>query len=157
MFHIGGATQHPPLPEPGQLSEMGIDFIRQCLTIDPVQRPTAVALMNHPWMLDFREKLHSYEEAENMTATPAIPNEGAFEAATVARQAAILQEQETELIQAQSPDMSPLETPEGSTDSPGSEPPLPGGDLGPLSSSSSGEDSSGSGSSPEPLHLHPHS
>ena len=160
MFHIGVATQHPPLPEPGQLSELGIDFIRQCLTIDPVQRPTAIELMNHPWMLDFREKLHSYEEAENMAAggaSPPIAAEGQFEAATVARQAAILQEQETELIQAQSPDMSPLETPEGSTDSPGSEPPLPGGELGPLSSSSSGEDSSGSGSSPEPLHLHPHS
>ena len=68
MFHIGVATQHPPLPEPGQLSEMGIDFIRQCLTIDPVQRPTAVELMDHPWMLDFREKLHSYEEAEKMAA-----------------------------------------------------------------------------------------
>ena len=48
MFHIGVATHHPPLPEPGQLSEMGIDFIRQCLTIDPVQRPTAVELSNSP-------------------------------------------------------------------------------------------------------------
>ena len=42
---------------------MGIDFIRQCLTIDPVQRPTTVELVNHPWMLDLREKLLSYEEA----------------------------------------------------------------------------------------------
>ena len=149
MFHIGVATQHPPLPEPGQLSEMGIDFIRQCLTIDPVQRPTAVELMNHPWMLDFREKLHSYEEAENMTSTPAIPNEGAFEAATVARQAAILQEQETELIQAQSPTLSPLETPEGSSSS--SSEPLGGSSPDPLSSSPSpGESSPSDSSSPEP-------
>ncbi len=152
MFHIGITTQHPPLPEPGQLSEMGIDFIRQCLIIDPVQRPTAIELMNHPWMLDFREKLHNYEEAENMAAgsSPPISAEGSFfENATVARQAAILQEQETELIQAQSPDMSPLETPEGSSgssDSLGSD--LQSGPE-PTSSPSSNEDSSGSSPSPE--------
>ncbi|KAI0828348.1 kinase [Trametes gibbosa] len=120
MFHIGVATQHPPLPEPGQLGAMGIDFIRQCLTIDPVLRPNAIELMNHPWMLDFREKLRSYEESENAaSSTPAdlSAESGTFEAATVARQAAILQEQETELMQAQSPSLSPLETPEGSSDS----------------------------------------
>ena len=64
MFHIGVATQHPPLPDPGQLSDMGIDFIRQCLTIDPVQRPTAVELMDHPWMQDFAEALRNFQEAE---------------------------------------------------------------------------------------------
>ena len=55
MFHIGVATQHPPLPEPGQLSHLGISFIKQCLTIDPVQRPSATELMEHPWMVQFRE------------------------------------------------------------------------------------------------------
>ncbi|KAI0724236.1 kinase [Cerioporus squamosus] len=146
MFHIGVATQHPPLPDPGQLSDMGIDFIRQCLTIDPMQRPTAVELMDHPWMLEFREKLHSYEEAEKMAdgTSPAIPSEASFENATVARQAAILQEQER--MQAISPDMSPLETPESSTDS-GSSPGLSGPE--PMSSDSS--PSSNGGSSPDPV------
>ncbi|TBU34931.1 kinase [Dichomitus squalens] len=116
MFHIGVATQHPPLPEPGQLSEMGIDFIRRCLTIDPLARPTAIELMDHPWMLDFREKLEDYEKAENVIASGAsIPAEGTYEAATVARQAAILQEKETELIAAQSPSLSPIQSPEGSS------------------------------------------
>jgi len=55
MFHIGVATQHPPLPEPGQLSHLGISFIKQCLIIDPVQRPSATELMEHPWMVQFRE------------------------------------------------------------------------------------------------------
>lgn len=50
MFHIGIATQHPPLPEPGQLSDLGIDFIEQCLTLDPHQRPTAAELLAHPWL-----------------------------------------------------------------------------------------------------------
>ncbi|RPD63260.1 kinase [Lentinus tigrinus ALCF2SS1-6] len=146
MFHIGVATQHPPLPDPGQLSEMGIDFIRQCLTIDPAQRPTAIELMDHPWMLDFREKLHSYEEAEKMAAgtSSAIPAEGNFDNASVARQAAILQEQETERIQALSPDISPLETPSSSSDD--SSPGL-NSSPDPLSSPSP----NGGGSSPEPV------
>jgi mitogen-activated protein kinase kinase kinase len=55
MFHIGVATQHPPLPEPGQLSQLGISFIKDCLTIDPLQRPSATELMEHPWMIQFRE------------------------------------------------------------------------------------------------------
>jgi mitogen-activated protein kinase kinase kinase len=50
MFHIGIATQHPPLPDPGQLSELGIDFIEQCLTLDPLNRPTATELLHHPWL-----------------------------------------------------------------------------------------------------------
>ena len=69
MFHIGVATQHPPLPEPGQLSDLGINFIKQCLTIDPAKRPPAIELMNHPWMLDFRNTLLSYEAAE-LTVEP---------------------------------------------------------------------------------------
>ncbi len=145
MFHIGVATQHPPLPDPGQLSELGIDFIRQCLTIDPVQRPTAIELMDHPWMLEFREKLHSYEEAEKMVdgSSPTIPSESSFENATVARQAVIMQEQER--MQAISPDMSPFETSGSSSDSsPGTQ-----SVLDPMFSNTSR--SLNGGSSPDPV------
>lgn len=104
MFHIGVATQHPPLPEPGQLSELGINFIKQCLTIDPMKRPSATELMDHPWMLEIREVLMSYEEAEMATSPPVhMPPEEGFENASVARQAAILQEKEIEYIQRASP------------------------------------------------------
>lgn len=71
MFHIGVATQHPPLPEPGQLSSMGIDFVRQCLTIDGVKRPTAAELYDHPWILAFREELAAYEQ-EDIAQTPSL-------------------------------------------------------------------------------------
>jgi serine/threonine protein kinase len=50
MFHIGIATQAPPLPEPGQLSDAGIDFIERCLTLDPPERPAAGDLLYHPWL-----------------------------------------------------------------------------------------------------------
>ncbi|KAF8640337.1 hypothetical protein AX17_000009 [Amanita inopinata Kibby_2008] len=108
MFHIGVATQHPPLPEPSQLSEMGINFIKQCLTIDPMHRPTATELMDHPWMLEFREALLSYEEAELATNPPAhLPSDESYEHALVARQAAIIQEREVEQIQSRSPKTPP--------------------------------------------------
>ncbi|GLB36493.1 putative serine/Threonine protein kinases, catalytic domain [Lyophyllum shimeji] len=108
MFHIGVATQHPPLPEPCQLSELGINFIKQCLTIDPMRRPSAIELMDHPWMVEFREALLRYEEAELATSPPAvIPTEESFENATVARQAAIMQEKEVEEIQRASPTTPP--------------------------------------------------
>lgn len=108
MFHIGVATQHPPLPEPGQLSDMGINFLKQCLTIDPMKRPSANELMNHPWILDFRQTLLDYEEAE-VTADPPeqMPSEDDFESASVARQAAIIQEKEVEAIQSTTPNLSP--------------------------------------------------
>lgn len=50
MFHIGIATQAPPLPEHGELSELGIEFIESCLTLDPPSRPTAEQLLTHPWL-----------------------------------------------------------------------------------------------------------
>jgi len=118
MFHIGVATQHPPLPEPHELSELGIDFIRQCLIIDPMERPTAVELMDHPWMQDFSEALHTYEDELAMSPPSEMPQDGQFVSASVARQAAIIQEKEVETISSSSPSMSPLQTPSGSECSP---------------------------------------
>jgi mitogen-activated protein kinase kinase kinase len=66
--------------------------------------------MNHPWMLEFREALRSYEEAELADPPAEMPPEEEFQTASVARQAAIIQEKEVESI-ATSPDPSPLETP----------------------------------------------
>ena len=52
-FHIGVAKEHPPLPDPSQLSELGIEFIRACLTIDPTFRPSAETLLDFPWIRNF--------------------------------------------------------------------------------------------------------
>jgi mitogen-activated protein kinase kinase kinase len=64
MFHIGMAQQHPPLPEPGQLSELGIDFIRQCLIIDPYDRPSAAEMRDHPWIQNLVDELNAANEEE---------------------------------------------------------------------------------------------
>ncbi|KAG6814044.1 hypothetical protein H0H92_003894 [Tricholoma furcatifolium] len=104
MFHIGVSTQHPPLPDPSQLSEKGINFIKQCLTIDPMRRPTALELLQHPWMDDFREILKDYEAAERANSPlEHMPSEESFENAIVAKQAAIIQEKELEEIGRASP------------------------------------------------------
>lgn len=118
MFRIGVATQHPPLPEPGQLSDLGVNFIKQCLTIDPMRRPTASELMDHPWMLEFREALLSYEQSELATSPPAhLPREESFEHASVARQAAIIQRKEVEQIHCASPTSDLGLSPDGSDSS----------------------------------------
>jgi mitogen-activated protein kinase kinase kinase len=66
MFHIGMAQQHPPLPEPGQLSPEGIDFIKRCLVIDPYDRPSAEELRDDPWIQKLIEELNIANEGENV-------------------------------------------------------------------------------------------
>ncbi|KAJ3160363.1 Suppressor of Sensor Kinase (SLN1) [Geranomyces michiganensis] len=55
MYHIGIANRIPPLPEPSQLSEAGIDFLEQCFTRPAAQRPSAKELLDHPWVRDVNE------------------------------------------------------------------------------------------------------
>ncbi|WFD24872.1 mitogen-activated protein kinase kinase kinase [Malassezia equina] len=82
MFHIGMAQQHPALPDEGQLSALGIDFLRQCLTIDPFLRPTAVELRQHEWIRGLVEELHVEAEAEEAEALAAAREEEAREPVT---------------------------------------------------------------------------
>jgi mitogen-activated protein kinase kinase kinase len=106
MYHIGVATQHPPLPEPDQLSELGIKFIKECLTVDPTRRPSAFELMDHRWMLDFRKSLQNYDETEmTKSIPPEMPPEDAYEPTRIPRQAGV-QEKEPEDIQIASPNPS---------------------------------------------------
>ncbi|KAF9066100.1 hypothetical protein BDP27DRAFT_1449944 [Rhodocollybia butyracea] len=113
MFHIGVATQHPPLPEPDQLSDLGIAFIKQCLTIDAMRRPSAEELLSHPWMIEFQEALASYEEEEIANNPPEeMPPDENFSNATVARQAIIIQEKEMENIKRASPNSELASTPD---------------------------------------------
>lgn len=84
MFHIGMAQQHPALPDESQLSALGIDFLRQCLTIDPFLRPTAVELRQHEWIRGLVEELHVEAEAEEAEALAAAREEEESEPVTPA-------------------------------------------------------------------------
>lgn len=62
MFHIGIATQHPPLPEKGEMSELGIDFIAHCLTLNADLRPTATELLTHEWIIPMSQQITDYSQ-----------------------------------------------------------------------------------------------
>ena len=110
MFHIGVATQHPPLPEPGQLSTTGIDFITQCLTIDPMKRPNAIELINHRWMLDVQEALLTYEEVDIASPPPTPSDDTTFEHTAVTKQAQMNKQEEIQAINAPTPRLSSFES-----------------------------------------------
>lgn len=104
MFHIGVARQHPSLPEPDQLSDFGIDFIKQCLAIDAMTRPTAVELLDHPWMLQFGETLLDYGESQLASSPPVeVPPVKKIERACVAATSGV---KEVEIIHPPSPTLS---------------------------------------------------
>jgi mitogen-activated protein kinase kinase kinase len=98
MFHIGVATQHPPLPEPGQLSDLGIAFIKRCLTIDPMRRPLAEELKEDLWLSTLRATWATYETTEAPTE-----DERNFDHSAAAQQAAVLHDNEVAEIMRASP------------------------------------------------------
>lgn len=95
MFHIGVATKHPPLPEPGQLSQLGIAFIRDCLNIDAYKRPFAAELLNHAWILQIKSQLR---EDETVPHEHVMTFDIDFHDATVAQQAANLAAAEVDAL-----------------------------------------------------------
>lgn len=48
MFKIGNGKDLPPIPD--HLSDEGKDFIWQCLQRNPLHRPTAAKLLDHPFV-----------------------------------------------------------------------------------------------------------
>ena len=48
MFKIGNSKDLPTIPD--HLSDEGKDFVRQCLQRNPLHRPTAAQLLEHPFV-----------------------------------------------------------------------------------------------------------
>jgi mitogen-activated protein kinase kinase kinase YODA len=48
MFKIGNSSELPTIPD--HLSEEGKDFVRLCLQRDPLDRPSAGQLLQHPFV-----------------------------------------------------------------------------------------------------------
>ncbi|WWD03772.1 hypothetical protein V865_001828 [Kwoniella europaea PYCC6329] len=62
MFHLGATTEHPPLPEPNEMSELGIEWIERCLSLEPDERPTAPELLADEWLEPMLEQMAALEE-----------------------------------------------------------------------------------------------
>ena len=56
MYNIAQGNP-PPLPSPDQLGPEGIDFLKKCFLRDPKERPSAVALLQHEWILAIRNQV----------------------------------------------------------------------------------------------------
>ncbi|XP_062226420.1 mitogen-activated protein kinase kinase kinase YODA-like [Phragmites australis] len=74
VFKIGNSKELPPIPD--HLSEHCKDFIRKCLQRDPYQRPTAVELLQHPFIQKGMslEKSVVPDPSEHLAAISCRPN-----------------------------------------------------------------------------------
>lgn len=59
MFHLGATKEPPPLPDPNEMSDQGIEFIDQCLSLDPEARPVASELLQDEWLVPMLEQMVS--------------------------------------------------------------------------------------------------
>ncbi|WVN87524.1 uncharacterized protein L203_102707 [Cryptococcus depauperatus CBS 7841] len=62
MFHLGATNEPPPLPDPNDMSNDGIEFIDHCLALDPEERPTASELLRDVWLVPMLDQMAKFEQ-----------------------------------------------------------------------------------------------
>ena len=72
MFKIGNSKELPPIPD--YLSDEGKDFVRQCLHRNPLHRPTAVRLLDHPFVKYAAPLERPIPDPEPSDPTPGVTN-----------------------------------------------------------------------------------
>ncbi|XWS38345.1 hypothetical protein CRYUN_Cryun19dG0123400 [Craigia yunnanensis] len=72
MFKIGYSKELPEIPD--SLSDEGKDFVRQCLQRNPLHRPTAAWLLEHPFVKNAAPLERPIFSADASDPSPAITN-----------------------------------------------------------------------------------
>ncbi|EGE03249.1 STE/STE11 protein kinase [Trichophyton equinum CBS 127.97] len=75
MYKIAQGNQ-PHLPNKGELSEIGIDFIKQCFEPDPAKRPSAAELLQHEWIVCIRRQVVAEPQTPSSDGSAFTPNPG---------------------------------------------------------------------------------
>lgn len=71
MFKIGNSKELPAIPD--HISDDGKDFIRQCLQRNPLHRPTAAQLLEHPFV-KYSAPLERPIVGEHSDPSPGVTN-----------------------------------------------------------------------------------
>jgi len=66
MYHIA-ASHLPALPTPEQMSDLGQDFLLRCFERDPSDRPSAVELLEDPWIKSIEEMVRNAQNEDQYT------------------------------------------------------------------------------------------
>ncbi|KAK3010318.1 hypothetical protein RJ639_011388 [Escallonia herrerae] len=72
LFKIGNSKELPAIPD--HLSDEGKDFVRLCLQRNPLQRPTAAQLLEHPFVKDTAPLERPILSPERLEAIPTVTN-----------------------------------------------------------------------------------
>ncbi|OMO68405.1 hypothetical protein CCACVL1_19967, partial [Corchorus capsularis] len=72
MFKIGNSKELPPIPD--YLSDEGKDFVRQCLQRNPLHRPSAAKLLDHPFVKHAAPLERPLPDPEPLDPTPGVTN-----------------------------------------------------------------------------------
>ncbi|KAK8618104.1 hypothetical protein V6N13_115978 [Hibiscus sabdariffa] len=72
MFKIGNSKELPAIPD--SLSDEGKDFVRQCLQRNPLHRPTAAWLLEHPFVKNAAPVERPIFNADTSDPSPALTN-----------------------------------------------------------------------------------
>ena len=72
MFKIGNSKELPAIPD--HLSDEGKDFVRNCLQRNPLHRPTAAQLLDHPFVKNAAPLERPILSAEPSETLPTVTN-----------------------------------------------------------------------------------
>ncbi|KNE58794.1 STE/STE11/SSK2 protein kinase [Allomyces macrogynus ATCC 38327] len=70
IYHA--AISAPPIPDNLKISPEGLDFLKQCLRVNPNIRPTADELLQHPFLADVAKKMQASDVETNPGRPPTL-------------------------------------------------------------------------------------